>query len=96
MGKMIGAAEFKAHCLRILAEVERTGEPVTITKRGRPIGELRPAGQSERKAVKFGFLANPGYRYDAAAEEPSYDGPWNAELGLLGDEDEDESGIAAK
>ena len=29
MGKQIGAAEFKAHCLRILDEVERSGEPVT-------------------------------------------------------------------
>jgi prevent-host-death family protein len=56
MGKQIGAAEFKAHCLRLLDEVERTGEPITITKRGRPVGELRPAAERERKSATFGFL----------------------------------------
>lgn len=42
MGKMVGAAEFKAHCLRIIAEVERTGEIVTVTNRGRPMVEVKP------------------------------------------------------
>jgi prevent-host-death family protein len=83
MGKMIGAAEFKAHCLRILDEVERTGEPVTITKRGRPIGELRPVGARESRSAKFGFLAHPMYFGDDDLTAPAYDGPWNAELGIL-------------
>lgn len=83
MGKMIGAAEFKAHCLRILDEVERTGEPVTITKRGRVVGELHPPAKRKGKGVAFGFLKHPDYRYDADPESPAYDGPWNAELGIL-------------
>jgi antitoxin (DNA-binding transcriptional repressor) of toxin-antitoxin stability system len=83
MGKMIGAAEFKAHCLRILDEVERTGEPVTITKRGRVVGELHPPAKPERKGVAFGFLKHPDYRFDADPEGPAYDRPWNAELGIL-------------
>jgi prevent-host-death family protein len=41
-GKTIGATEFKAHCLRIFDEVDRTRESVTITKRGRPVAEVRP------------------------------------------------------
>ena len=57
MGKMIGAAEFKAKCLRILDEVERTGEPVTITKRGRVVGELHPPTVRQQKPKSlFGFL----------------------------------------
>lgn len=48
MNKMIGATEFKAHCLRILDEVARTGEPVTITKRGRPVAEVAPVEEQER------------------------------------------------
>jgi prevent-host-death family protein len=88
MGKTIGAAEFKAKCLRILDEVERTGEPVTITKRGRVVGELRPA--QEKKKLYFGCMAHPDYRFDdEAADQPAYDKPWNAELGLLGDEDDE-------
>ncbi|CAA9489810.1 MAG: hypothetical protein AVDCRST_MAG91-477 [uncultured Sphingomonadaceae bacterium] len=55
MGKMVGAAEFKANCLRILDEVERTGEPVTITKRGRVVGELHPPKQGKKESP-FGFM----------------------------------------
>jgi prevent-host-death family protein len=38
----IRASEFKAKCLAILDEVERTGEPVTILKRGRAVARLVP------------------------------------------------------
>jgi len=40
--KTIGAAAFKAQCLKIIDAVDKTREPVTITKRGRPVAELRP------------------------------------------------------
>jgi prevent-host-death family protein len=36
------AGEFKARCLQVMAEVERTRRPVTITKRGRPVARLVP------------------------------------------------------
>ena len=36
------ASEFKAKCLAVLDEVDRTGEPVTILKRGRPVARLVP------------------------------------------------------
>ena len=39
----INAAEFKAKCLSLLEEVARTGQPVTILKRGKPIAQLVPA-----------------------------------------------------
>lgn len=39
----IGASEFKAKCLALLDEVQRTGEEVTILKRGRPVARLVPA-----------------------------------------------------
>ena len=47
--RAIRASEFKAKCLAILDEVERTGEPVTILKRGRPVARLVPpaVGDSE-------------------------------------------------
>jgi prevent-host-death family protein len=73
MGKMIGAAEFKAHCLRILDEVERTGEPVTITKRGKPVGELHPAAKQGTR-LTFGCMKHPAYRFDdpfSPAVDPS-------------------------
>jgi len=38
--KTIGAAEFRAHCLRILDGLGPAG--VVITKRGKPVAEVRP------------------------------------------------------
>ncbi|MBV8686209.1 MAG: type II toxin-antitoxin system prevent-host-death family antitoxin [Alphaproteobacteria bacterium] len=55
MGKMIGAAEFKAKCLAILDEVQRTGEPVTITKRGKPVAEVKAVVPAERPSL-IGFM----------------------------------------
>jgi antitoxin (DNA-binding transcriptional repressor) of toxin-antitoxin stability system len=85
MNKMVGAAEFKVHCLRIIAEAERTGETIIITKRGKPIMELKPIQPKERKPL-FGLLRHPEYRF-SDPDAPAYDQPWNAELGILGDED---------
>jgi prevent-host-death family protein len=45
----INASEFKAKCLAILDRVARTGERITILKRGRPVAQLGPAlGAGER------------------------------------------------
>ena len=38
----IPAAIFKAECLSLMDEVARTGEPITITKHGKPIAQLVP------------------------------------------------------
>jgi prevent-host-death family protein len=45
--RSIRASEFKAKCLAILDEVNRTGEAVTIVKRGRPVARLLPPVQGE-------------------------------------------------
>lgn len=39
----INASDFKAQCLAILDKVARTGEPVLIYKRGKPVAQLVPA-----------------------------------------------------
>ncbi len=36
----ISVTEFKHHCLEIIREVERTGRPVAITRRGRIVARL--------------------------------------------------------
>lgn len=40
--KTLAATELKARCLAILDEVARTGEPVTVTKRGKPVARVTP------------------------------------------------------
>jgi prevent-host-death family protein len=44
--KQVGAAEFKAKCLAILAEVHKTKTPVQVTRRGKPIAEVNPPSAS--------------------------------------------------
>ncbi|OGQ10903.1 MAG: hypothetical protein A2138_01330 [Deltaproteobacteria bacterium RBG_16_71_12] len=40
--KTIQASRFKATCLQLMDQVAKTGEPVVITKNGRPIAQLAP------------------------------------------------------
>lgn len=42
MQASMGAGEFKAKCLQLLDEVAHTGEPLVITKRGKPVAKLVP------------------------------------------------------
>lgn len=38
----ISAAQFKAECLKLMDEVEKTRQPIIITKHGRPVAQLAP------------------------------------------------------
>jgi prevent-host-death family protein len=40
--RTIQASQFKAKCLALMDEVARTGEPILVTKNGKPVAELRP------------------------------------------------------
>jgi prevent-host-death family protein len=40
----ISVTEFKHRCLEIVRRVERTGKPVTITRRGKAVAQLEPSG----------------------------------------------------
>ena len=40
--RTIKASEFKAKCLKLMDEVAETGEPLLITKSGKPIARLVP------------------------------------------------------
>ena len=54
MARTIAVGEFKAKCLRIIDQVNETGDPLVITKRGKPVAELRAVRPSSRSA--FGFM----------------------------------------
>jgi prevent-host-death family protein len=40
--KEIAISEFKTKCLAILDQVQKTRQPIRITRRGRPIAEVGP------------------------------------------------------
>ena len=45
--RTIPAGEFKAKCLKLLDEVERTGEELIVTKRGHPVARIVPPERPE-------------------------------------------------
>ncbi len=53
--KQIPAGEFKAKCLAIMDQVLRSGEPVLVTKHGKPVVKLVPA--ENRADDIFGYMA---------------------------------------
>jgi len=40
--RQIQAGEFKATCLKLMNQVQETGEEIIITKRNRPVAKLAP------------------------------------------------------
>jgi prevent-host-death family protein len=53
--KQMPAGKFKARCLSVMDDVNATGEPVIITKRGTPVAKVVPV--SSKKQDLFGFMA---------------------------------------
>ena len=72
--KSIGAAEFKAHCLKILDRLEPEG--LVITKHGRPVARLLPferhsselIGSLRHKLSIRGDVFSTGERWSAGDE----------------------------
>ena len=60
--RRIAAGEFKAKCLKIMDEVAATGEPVLITKRGKPVVSVTVPGETHpaRPSSIFGALRHMG------------------------------------
>jgi prevent-host-death family protein len=53
--KQIPAGQFKAQCLAIMDRVMRSGEPVVVTKHGKPVVKLVPA--EEQADDIFDYMA---------------------------------------
>jgi len=49
MGKIVPATQFKAQCLALIDRVAEGGEPIVISKRGRPVARLVSLGKTTRK-----------------------------------------------
>lgn len=76
----IPAAVFKAECLKLMDQVEKTRQPIVITKHGRPVAQLGPVPASPRSF--FGYMNNTVKITGDIVAPP--DVKWSA---LSGDED---------
>lgn len=56
--KYMGAAEFKAKCLKVMEEVAASGEEVVVTKRGTPVVRIVPPEPAE--PFQYGWGAGAG------------------------------------
>lgn len=54
--RRLPAGEFKAKCLAVLDEVERTRRSVVVTKRGRPVAEIMPLPAAESRSLEGSLL----------------------------------------
>ena len=76
----ISAAQFKAECLKLMDLVEKTREPIVITKHGRPVAQLAPVSAASDSLF--------GYMKDTMKVEGDLLAPVEAEWSALsGDED---------
>lgn len=55
--KTIAATKFKATCLGVIEEVSRTGNPVLITRYGRPVAQLGPPPPEPRPRNWLGMFS---------------------------------------
>ena len=51
----IGAGQFKAQCLQLMAQVQQSRKDIVITKHGKPVAKLVPVEESAAQSV-FGYL----------------------------------------
>jgi prevent-host-death family protein len=74
--KTMKASEFKARCLSIMDEVAEAGEPVLITKNGRPVAELWPLSTQQPQSP-FGLHKGMGIEIKGDIVSP-LDADWEA------------------
>jgi prevent-host-death family protein len=75
--KTMPAGEFKQTCLRLLDEVGASGEPIVITKRGKPVAQLIPV-QAGRSQDWIGSMRDSGEIRGDLVAPASDPGEWDA------------------
>lgn len=75
--KTVPAGEFKQHCLSLLDEVGVSGEPIVITKRGKPVAQLT-AVPAERPRDWRGALSGHGQINGDLVAPAADPGDWDA------------------
>jgi len=77
-GKAVGAAEFKAKCLNLIDQMGDDGEPITITKRGKPVAVLSPVPEAAGRASIIGAMKGSVLTYEDPFSPVIEAGEWDA------------------
>ena len=84
--KSVAVSEFKSHCLSLLEDVARTGEPILVTKRGKPLARIMASGNSAVARPQDTLRGSVSYEGDLLAPVVPANA-WNAVRGVLLSED---------
>ena len=76
--RQVSAAEFKAKCPRIIQEMGSDGQPVTITRRGRPVAVLSPLPTTETAPPFLGMMRGTVLGYEAPFAPTAPPSEWSA------------------
>lgn len=74
----VSATAFKAKCLALIEEMNRTKVPIIVTNRGKPVAEMFPVSNSEKGQTHFGYMKGTVYRYDDPFEPAIDPEEWEA------------------
>jgi len=74
--KTIAATAFKAGCLRVIRQVGRDREPVTITRRGHPVAVLSPLPDASKPSSIIGAMQGSVLSYNAPFESAADPVDW--------------------
>lgn len=55
--KEIAISKFKATCLAVMEEVRKTGQPVRVTRFGKPVADIVPPAPAENDGSWLGRMA---------------------------------------
>lgn len=66
MEKMISKSQFKPHALKYFREVEKTGQEIIISDRGKPVLKIIPYTENPEEALKA--LRDTVIKYDDPTE----------------------------
>ncbi|MPT23280.1 MAG: type II toxin-antitoxin system prevent-host-death family antitoxin [Starkeya sp.] len=75
--RIVPAAQFKAECLRLIEEMNETGVPLTITRRGKPVAVLSPVPAAPVRPL-IGAARGVVTRYDDPFAPATDEGDWAA------------------
>jgi len=72
----VAISEFKARCLSLVEHVRRTGQPLIVTKHGRPIAEVIPASADRPRTGLLGSASDTGRILGDIVSPASAAGDW--------------------
>ena len=74
----MAVTDFRTRCLRVIGQMGRDHEPVTITKRGRPVAVLSPLPPASGTISIIGAMPGSVLEYDEPFEPATDPSDWAA------------------